>query len=293
MERGTRDLGAFARGWVESREAKADANAAQMRKFYVWMDRRGYARLTIRNYVRRITAMNAWLDEHRALPLPATSWSDLRSYGNTLPNTYASRQGQRGAIVNFWKFLGKRNESPAWAIESPKRPDYQCRAIEPEEIERLLATARAMGTLEYVACCAMYYQGLRREETSRLRWEDVSGGQLHGVGKGRQEFSLPLHPKFVEALSALEVRGPWILYGRWPGTHVSPNTVWMFVRLASERAGLGRVTPHQLRHSSIATVNDATELRTAMTWARHKDPKVTAVYTRTKVRKLREGMDAL
>lgn len=73
----------------------------------------------------------------------------------------------------------------------------------------------------------------------------------------------------------------------------SSSKVWFWVRLAGERSGLGKVTPHQLRHTAIATVHDAAELRTAATFTRHVNPRTTMGYTRTRMTRLKRGMAAL
>lgn len=42
------------------------------------------------------------------------------------------------------------------------------------------------------------------------------------------------------------------------------------------------VTPHQLRHTALAVLNDETGgLRATMEFARHRDPATTLIYTRT------------
>lgn len=162
-----------------------------------------------------------------------------------------------------------------------------------EEKDRLLQAARSMGPIPYAMCCALYYQALRCEECSRVRWMDIRNDRITGIGKGNVAFDRPLHPKFAEALRALEPSSPWVFPGRWPGTHVSPATVWMRVRLAGERAGLGRVVPHQLRHTSIAVFNDTVGLRAAAEHGRHRDIQTTMIYTRTLRQAILKGMAAL
>jgi site-specific recombinase XerC len=54
------------------------------------------------------------------------------------------------------------------------------------------------------------------------------------------------------------------------------------------------VTPHQMRHTAIALVNDTTgDLRTAQVFARHRRIESTQIYTRTTAEKLEHAMEAL
>lgn len=102
-----------------------------------------------------------------------------------------------------------------------------------------------------------------------------------------------LEPRFAEALRELVPECPWVFPGRVVGTHVSPATIWMWIRLAGERAGVGHVTPHRLRHTAIATVEESEGLRTAMVFARHRRIETTLIYTKTEQARLVAGMSAL
>ena len=57
-----------------------------------------------------------------------------------------------------------------------------------------------------------------------------------------------------------------------------------------EIAGLGHVTTHQLRHTSLTTALDNTEnLRAVMEFARHERPQTTAGYTRRTKERVRRS----
>ena len=71
-------------------------------------------------------------------------------------------------------------------------------------------------------------------------------------------------------------------------------TVWDWTSQVAEVAGLGHVTTHQLRHTSLTTALDNTgNLRSVMEFARHSRPQTTAGYTRTTKEQLLEVSDAL
>lgn len=261
------------------------------------MERQNRSPKTIANYARRIADLEDWLGDHGRPLLRKAAWRDVRAYANDrLPFTYASRQGLRSAIRSYWAFLG-RDAAPTWAVESPKKKRGQYKGLDTgEQKDRVLAAAKRSSARDYAILCALYYQGLRREECATLRWDGIDGRSVRGVGKGGYEYELPLDLRFVDAIRALEPApgNPYVFPGRWPGTHISPNTVWMSVRLAGAAAGLGRVTPHQLRHTSIAVVLDTTgNARTAAEFARHRDLSTIHIYTRTAREQLLQGMSAL
>lgn len=265
-----------------------------MRTFALWCERRGLGTRTIRQYSRQVADFEDWLAEHSKPPARACTWRDVRRYAETRPNTYPTRSALRSALVAFYRCNGKRDGGHAWAVPLPKRERGRYRGFDTDEQkDRLLEAARSMGPEVYAMCCALYYQALRREEASQIRWSDITPTTIKGVGKMGLAFERELHPRFVEALGALTPRSPWVFPGRWPGTHASPATVWMKVRLAGERAGLGRVTPHMLRHTSGAKVNDTVGLRTAAEHLRHRDIQTTMIYSRTTRRDLLAGYAAL
>ncbi len=93
--------------------------------------------------------------------------------------------------------------------------------------------------------------GCRRSEILKLRREDVAleAGELRLPDSKTGARVIPLPPEAVELLRSLlgTHDGPWVIPGRKPGTHlVNIDEAWHLIR---ERAGLGDVRLHDLRHS--------------------------------------------
>jgi type 1 fimbriae regulatory protein FimB len=64
------------------------------------------------------------------------------------------------------------------------------------------------------------------------------------------------------------------------GQPMTRQAVNYIVRLAGEKAKLGRVWPHMLRHScGYYLADQGTDLRTMQDYLGHRDPKHTAHYT--------------
>jgi site-specific recombinase XerD len=73
---------------------------------------------------------------------------------------------------------------------------------------------------------------------------------------------------------------PWLFVSE-RNTALTRQAVNYIVREAGERAGLGHVHPHMLRHScGYALADKGTDLRTMQGYLGHRDPKHTAHYTR-------------
>jgi type 1 fimbriae regulatory protein FimB/type 1 fimbriae regulatory protein FimE len=74
---------------------------------------------------------------------------------------------------------------------------------------------------------------------------------------------------------------PWLFVTERDGQFTRQG-VYYLVRRISERAGLARVHPHMLRHAcGYALANKGHDLRTIQDYLGHRDPKHTAIYTRT------------
>ena len=141
--------------------------------------------------------------------------------------------------------------------------------------------------------CGLYL-ALRRSEIARLRWDQIDDATLKVVGKGDKTAWLPVHSKLaVVFLCWPGERVGAVFLGR-RGNPVAPATVWTWTAQVAEEAGLGKVRTHQLRHTALAALNDATgDLRATQSFARHSKPETTSHYTRTTARRLRQVVEEL
>jgi len=137
------------------------------------------------------------------------------------------------------------------------------RALTWPEVQRLLVAADdAEGcALLAVACGA----GLRRAELCGLLWRQVAEGHVRVLGKGNKERRMRLPAWALVPLLEWHVgapRGEYVF--RWR----DGKSVWRVVDAAAERAGLGRLSPHDLRRTfaslALATGIQAADLRRMM-----------------------------
>ena len=85
--------------------------------------------------------------------------------------------------------------------------------------------------------------GLRAGELVGLRWRDVDGGHIRVLGKGRKWRELDAGPLAAALLGRLRQPDGYVTPYRWT------TTLGDHVHRIAKRAGVGRCTTHQLRHS--------------------------------------------
>ncbi len=147
------------------------------------------------------------------------------------------------------------------------------------------------GRRDYAIVLVLVRLGLRAGEVARLGLDDVDwhGGELRVVGKGNRGESLPLPADVGAAITAYLRRGrPSSAQGRSvfvrvhaPHRALTAGGIGNVVNAAGERAGLGHVHAHQLRHSAAtAMLRAGSPLAEVGQVLRHRSPFSTAIYAK-------------
>ena len=133
--------------------------------------------------------------------------------------------------------------------------------------------------------------GLRAGEVARLCLDDIDwhAGELRVVGKGNRGESLPLPADVGAALTAYLRHGratsaqgrSVFVRVRAPHRALTAGGVGNVVNAAGERAGLGHVHAHQLRHSAAtAMLRAGSPLAEVGQVLRHRSAFNTAIYAK-------------
>lgn len=250
---------------------------------------RGLGPKTVRQYQRAIRKADAWC-QARGYPLAKAPGPLVARYADTLPNSASTRRILRCAIKAYWEITHRKNP-PLKFLRVPPQPQMVCKAFDDDDARRLAKLARQRGDRKGFALALGIYQAMRREEIARCRWSDFGDdGYLKIIGKGDKQRVIPLHPEVLDKLAVAERRGEFVFPGRFGG-HVTPSTVWAWIKELGDEAGVVGITTHRLRHTCLAIQNDNNkDLRATQQFAGHSKIQTTEGYTRTRAAALRAAM---
>lgn len=164
------------------------------------------------------------------------------------------------------------------------------RVIDPEEVDGFVRALRKHRDRAMVD--AMLLGGLRRCEVLGLRLEDIRPGQRRlfiAEGKGGHQRIVPVSNRFFIALGAyLETERPKtsetdrafvVLKGQRRGQPLTAAGLDEIIAGARERAGLERLTCHQLRHTCFTRLREAgMALEAIQAQAGHRSIESTRIY---------------
>ncbi|PHV60964.1 tyrosine-type recombinase/integrase, partial [Cyanobacterium aponinum] len=181
----------------------------------------------------------------------------------------------------------------------------------PENIKAILALpdlTSVKGKRDYAILRLLWDCALRRGEVASLSIEDFNPreGTLRIKGKGRMsKETIYLSPKTIEALiNWLSVRYQPLphyplfisLDNATNGHRLSTKSIYRIVKKYSSEIPEGKIlSPHQVRHSSITAVLDASNgnVRLAQKLSRHKNLDVLTRYDDNRVALQREAVNLL
>lgn len=234
-----------------------------------------------------------------------------RRYGRLAP---ATRANAISVLHSFFQWCEQEDlvdVDPSRRIRRP--PKRRPNIVRPDETE--LALGRHATLLEErPAWLLMEGAGLRRAEVLGARWEhvDLTRGLVRVLRKGEHWQTLPLAPDVLADLRAcyrdlapdpdhhvwIAHRELWdglehrVKVSRDPRTPSSEQSLWRMVARVSDRAGIRRLTPHQLRHGFATRLDRArVDLHTIQFLLGHARPDTTRAYLDE--RRVEDARDAL
>ncbi len=131
---------------------------------------------------------------------------------------------------------------------------------------------------------ALYYAGLRLDETRNLNWKDIDFGRkiIHlKKAKGDKQRITFLHEKLADALKLFGTKDEGLVFVSGRERKYNKRTIQQIVKTAAGKAGIKKnVTPHTLRHSFATHLLEAgADIRHIQQLLGHKDLKTTQIYT--------------
>ena len=214
------------------------------------------------------------------------------------PRTAARRLS---CLRQFYKFLyaeALRADDPTGALDSPRLGRPLPKYLSEDDVERLLAAARALEGIAGVRAAALlellYAAGLRVSELVSLPLAAVRGKQAMIVrGKGNKERMIPIGEAARAAVAAyLDVRdafipppaksSPRLFPARGRAGHMTRAGFSALLKNIAVAAGISpsKVSPHVLRHSfATHLLAHGADLRSLQQMLGHADISTTQIYT--------------
>ncbi|MFN2453893.1 MAG: site-specific tyrosine recombinase XerD [Pyrinomonadaceae bacterium] len=229
-----------------------------------------------------------------------------------------SREGLAGRSVaraisaarGFFDYLlldGHVKTNPVLDVAIPETPAALPEFLNEDEIDRLLEMPDAT-TLEGLRDRAMlelmYATGLRVSEVINLTEADFDKerGLLACQGKGNKQRLLPVGRTAIgwvcrylvrRANSRATAETTGRLFRGVGAGALTRQAVWHRLRLYAAQSGVGRVTPHMLRHSfATHLLQRGADSRTVQTLLGHSDIGTTQIYTHITDQRLRETYES-
>ncbi len=259
---------------------------------------RGLVPSTAKMYIQ--VAVLPFLKEHGASNISDVSASDVSRFVTRQCRQMSTRSTER-LVVGLRSFLdfvhleGLVTSRLSAAVPSPARWSQASlpRGLTAEQVAALQATCdrrRAVGRRNYAILVMFSRLGLRTCEVAALRLDDIDWRLAEIVvrGKGGTEERLPLPEDVGDAIAGYLRRGrprrperEVFLRAIAPRRGLQPQGVAEVVRNAAERAGIGRVGPHRLRHTAATEMLRAgASLVEIAQVLRHRSVATTAIYAK-------------
>lgn len=246
---------------------------------------------TIAEYVKWCRRLHRWAHYH-GLDVDTLEPGDLRRWADeTIRQSWSSRKQAASMLRHLYRHRG---DEPWLAVRVPRKPRPEWDGLEPADAGEVRDAAKLHGGREGLATLIGLYTAARAVEIASMRWDGVGDDTIRWWRSKTEEFhSVPLHPVLAEALTP--AGEGFIFAGNNGRAHVTPMTVWKWVRRVGDLAGVADVTPRRLRCTAGTMALEATgDLDAAAELLGHRDPSVTRQhYTRTSKRRLSAAVDAL
>ena len=269
---------------------------------------RGLATLTLESYAHDLQDFRKFLRSLKREAWEEASLEDFQRYLSALQSrglSARSRARRLSALRQFFRFLQREERLPSNPVElldSPRLPLKLPQVLNEQEVEALLAAVDAatpQGQRDAALLEVLYATGLRVSELVGLtiKQVDLRRGVVRPMGKGHKERLVPMVPQAVEKLKTyLEEGRPQLLKGRDTpyifvnrrGGGLSRMGFWKILQNYARLAGLGRLSPHTLRHSfATHLLARGANLRVLQLLLGHADLATTQIYTHLDAERLK------
>ena len=245
---------------------------------------------TTRNgYAREARVFTAWCDE-RGLDPRAARRHDIEAYRNERTGAGESARTvarRLSALSSLYTYSGGAN--PLAGVKRPKvdRNSSPSQSLERQEVPALLVAAEADSPRSAALVSLLLLSGLRVSEALNAKIEDLGYDKGHRTltihAKGGAETKIPLPPAIARSIEkAVEGRTAGFVLATASGKAMDRRHAHRTVQRLAKAAGVNdavHIGPHDLRHTAVTAVLDATgSIDAGQRFARHASPVTTQLY---------------
>lgn len=268
---------------------------------------KGLAKNSIDAYELDLRRYLSYLHESGVTSFDKVTYDLILSYLKTLRERYGDASVARkvASLKAFHKFLvrdGVTENFPTSDIKAPKKARKLPKVLTVAQVGKFLdqPLGASPGVIRDRAILELLYSsGLRVSELVALDAEDVDlrNGYLRCLGKGSKERVVPLGSHASEAMteyinkSRPQLAGkyrPAALFLNVRGERLSRQSCWKAVKKYAEKAEIGDMYPHSLRHSfATHLLANGADLRVVQELLGHANISTTQIYTHVTKEKLR------
>jgi integrase/recombinase XerC len=171
------------------------------------------------------------------------------------------------SLQQFFRWALEEEEidrTPMERMRPPVIPEKPVDILPDEQLKRLLkvCAGKDFADRRDTAIIRLFFDtGIRRAELAGLMLDDVDMDvdQVTVLGKGRRSRTVPLSPKTAQALERYfrvrafhsHAKRPELWLGDQGRGPLGYDGIGQMLERRSRQAGLGRIHPHQLRHTSV------------------------------------------
>ncbi len=271
---------------------------------------RGLAPLTLESYAHDLQDFREFLRSLNREAWEEVVLEDFQAYLAALQSrglSARSRARRLSALRQFFRFLQREERLPANPVElldSPRLPLKLPHVLNEQEVEALLNAvdpSTPRGQRDAALLEVLYATGLRVSELVGLtiKQVDLRRGVVRPLGKGHKERLVPMVPQAVEKLKRYLTEGrPQLLKGKDSpfvfvnrrGGGLSRQGFGKILQHYARLAGLGRLSPHTLRHSfATHLLIRGANLRVLQLLLGHADLATTQIYTHLDAERLKSA----
>lgn len=229
-------------------------------------------------------------------------------------NSPSTRNIRLAAIHSLFRYLGSQRPEHIFhsqqilSIPVKKTAQTEVNYLDTAETEKLLAApdaTTAKGKRDLALLCLLYDSGCRVQELADVRMRDIRftvPPQVTLTGKGRKIRTVPLMKETAAILRdciacyRLDIpsRVDMPLFFNHQEEKLTRQGITYILQKYVENAGIGKITPHILRHSKAVHLTDADINPVYIRdFLGHTDLKVTQIYSKASVKMKRDAIEKL